>query len=216
MSFAGRNFGGRVMERYTANRNTRWAADAASFTYTNFVAGTTINATLSAIASANGGVIPVGVLGGSVVCIKGNGIAGPPTPSLTEDLSERPLGVVLNDAAGNSFESVNLSGAGVHVYIEGPSTFEIAVFETNTRDVAGVHTAGLITYTAGDRLFMDINSGLLTNVHPISAVGGANDDFDSAAFDPTDVGNGIFPEVLAEVIEVDVGGGSFMAIRWLK
>ena len=220
MSFAGRNFGGRVQERYTFNRNTRLAADVDSFSRVNFVAGTTLNSTLQAVADANNGLVPVGVLGSSVVVTKGNGIAGPPSFDVGGpggvDLTERPLGVIVNDAAGNPFESVNLSGAGVHVFIEGPSTMDIALWETNERLVAvagGAHTAAVLTYAAGDQLFVDTYSGLLTKVLPLDSIG--NDFSAPALFDPALIDNGVYPQAVAIVEETSVGGGPFMLIRWL-
>lgn len=214
--FGGRLFGGRVQPLMIINRNTLLDLDTFGFTKVNF-GGTIINATLQTIVD-QGGTIPTGILGGSVAVIKGSFLAGPPTPEFGAANqpvpSERPLGVFINDASGRPFESVSAAGSGKAVFLDGDGSYmDLAIYETNARDpVTGLHTATLLVYAPGDRLFVDTQSGLLTNVLPIDTTPNS---FDSPAFNRTLVKNGIIPEVVGQVIRPPVSNG-FMLIKWLR
>ena len=214
-SFGGRLFGGRLQELLTINRNTLLDLDRDGFTKVNKDA-TIKNKTMDR-ETDTGRTIPIGVLGSSVAVIKGSFLAGPPSSGQCAagnlKRAEKPLGLFINDAAGRPFESVSALGSGKAVFLDGSGTVgAVQFYETNVRDVTCVHTAALLTYTAGDRLFADMISGLLTNVLPVD---GAAASFDAAAFDITTVKNAVYPEVIGEVLDPPVDFG-FMIVKWLK
>lgn len=200
---------------YVGHRNTLGVLDEDAFTKVNFVDGTTRNSRLSVDTNR-------GVLGGSVAVVKGEGIVGGPTaPSAlpydptTDGASEQPLGVFINDAAGNAFESTSAAGSGRGVYLSGLGTYAVDVYETNQRNSSGVHTATTMTYAAGDRLYMDCFSGLLTKRYPSVQAGG----YDFAAFANyrTGVGNGgsaienaVHPQVIGIVTEAPSAQNAFL------
>lgn len=157
VSVQGADYGLRIL--YIGHRNTLGFLDANGFTKVNFTAGTTLNSTLSS-------ATPKGVLGGSVVVVKGTDLIGNPTPAASPDVAETPLGLFINDAAGYAFQSTSAAASGRAPYVDSMGTYEVRYYETNTRDAYGVHTATLITYAAGDKLYCDSRSGLLTNVAP--------------------------------------------------
>jgi len=157
VSVQGADYGLRIL--YVGHRNSLGFLDANGFTRVNFTAGTTINSTLSA-------ATPAGVLAGSVAVVKGTDLIGGPTPAASPDLSETPLGLFINDAAGYAFQSTSAAASGRAPYVDSMGTYEVRYYETNARDTYGVHTATTLTYTAGDRLYCDSRSGLLTNVAP--------------------------------------------------
>lgn len=198
------------------HRNSVNALDEDAFTRVNFTTGTTVNSRLSVDTNR-------GVLGGSVAVVKGEGIVGGPTaPSslpwdpTTDAASEQPLGVYINDAAGNAFESTSAAGSGRGVYVMGLGVYAVDVYETNQRDASGVHTATTMTYAAGDRLFMDTFSGLLTKRYPSSGAAGG---FDFSGFTGfrTGVGNGgsaiengVHPTLLGVVTKAPTAQNPFM------
>lgn len=214
-SFGGRLFGGRVQELLSINRNTLLDMHRDGFTKENKFAGV-INKTFDRDTDT-GRTIPVGALGASVAVIKGSFLAGPPTAGQcgVGNLirAEKPLGIFINDAAGRPFESISALGSGKAVFLDGSGTCcAVQFYETNGRNGACVHVAGLLTYTAGDRLFVDMISGLLTNRLPVD---GAAVTFDGAAFDIAAVANAIYPEVVGEVLDPPVDFG-FLILKWLK
>jgi len=151
---------------YVGHRVSLGLLDEDAFTRVNFVTGTTINSRLSVDTNR-------GVLGGSVCVVKGEDIIGGPTDPAalpydptTEGHSEQPLGLFINDAAGNAFESTSGAGSGRGPYVCCMGTYSVDVYETNRRDATGAHTATTMTYAAGDRLYMDCISGLLTKRYP--------------------------------------------------
>lgn len=156
-SVQGADYGLRIL--YVGHRNTLGFLDANGFTKVNYVAGTTINTTLSA-------ATPKGVLAGSVAVVKGTDMIGGPTPAASPDVSETPLGLFINDAAGYAFQSTSAAASGRAPYVDSMGTFEVRYYETNLRDAYGIHTATTLVYAAGDKLYCDSRSGLLTNVPP--------------------------------------------------
>lgn len=171
VSIQGADYGLRIL--YIGHRNTLGFLDANGFSKVNFVAGTTINSTLSS-------ATPAGILAGSVAVVKGSDLVGGPTPAASPESAEQPLGLFINDAAGYAFQSTSAAASGRAPYVDSMGTHEVRYYETNTRDSYGVHTVATLTYTAGDPLYCDSRSGLLTNVAP--------DDLSTA---PPTVTNGI-------------------------
>jgi hypothetical protein len=206
--------------------------DAGGFNKVNYDPTTTINATLQAIANANNGVVPQGLLGASVVVTKGNSLIGAPTPPATPgttpvDLTEQPKGILLRDVAGfNAFEGTVTTEANKPTYYAGPANMlRVTLYETRRRNQPGVPPVGQhsanpaddLVYQAGDILYVDTYSGLLTNDVPVDNAGNNPKDnpagaSPAAAFDPLDVRNGIHPEPIAEVTELNLFGTTDLAI----
>jgi hypothetical protein len=205
--------------------------DADGYTKINY-GGTVINATLQAIANASNGTVPTGLLGSSVVVTKGDTLIGAPTPPATPgttpvDLTERPRGVLLRDVAGfNAFEGTVTTEANKPTYYAGPANnMFVTLYETRRRNQPGAPPVGQhspnpaddLVYAAGDILYVDTYSGLLTNDVP--ADGASNNPADNpngaspaVAFDPLDVRNGILPIPIAEVLTLNLDGTTHLAI----
>jgi len=99
-----------------------------------------------------------GLLAGSVVAVVGSGEIGPCAgdSSATYD---KAVGVVINDALGNAYESSSAVASERVVYLHGTgSVFSTDIYETKQTDGTAA-----VTYTAGDKLYASQN-GLLTNV----------------------------------------------------
>lgn len=100
-----------------------------------------------------------GVLGGSVCFSRpdaGNGmVGGPPATAL---LGVRPLGIFINDAAGNAYENSPAAASGQCPYVSGQGTYGTRLYETE--DLAG---GGALTWASGDLVYASKN-GFLTNL----------------------------------------------------
>lgn len=105
------------------------------------------------------GVLVRGVLGGSVAFTRpdvGNGyVGGPPSAYNTR---VRPLGLFINDAAGNLFENLPTKASGRPTYYSEGGGYGTSLWETHNLD-----TGAPLTYVMGDELFASKN-GYLTNV----------------------------------------------------
>lgn len=107
-----------------------------------------------------------GVLAGSVAFtrpdIGANTVGGAAQVGSAYVAKTRPLGLFINDAAGNANENAPAAGAGKCPFLRGGSV-GVKVYETavqTTYDSGVVGTA--LTYSVGDRLYASVN-GLLTN-----------------------------------------------------
>lgn len=99
----------------------------------------------------------LGILAGSVVAVAGDGLIGAATGDSTL-VSDKVVGVAVNDAVGNPFESSSAVGSGKVVYAHGSGTvFTTDIYETFRSDGTAV-----VTYTAGDAVYASRN-GLLIN-----------------------------------------------------
>jgi hypothetical protein len=101
---------------------------------------------------------PLGILAGSVVAVAGNLSIGPCAgdSSTTFDMA---VGIAVNNAVGNPYESSSAVASGKAVYAHGTGTvFNTDIYETKATD----GTANL-SYTAGDKLYASRN-GLLTKI----------------------------------------------------
>lgn len=157
-----RETSGRVHLFHVVTRNSVGALTADAFTQANppvYTGATVVSTTLS-------GITKVGVLGGSVAFTRpqaGNNLHGGPsvTSGPTFLAGILPLGIYLNDAAGNAFENTPgvASGRGAYVCGSG-SCIGVTIYETE--HLQGGTAGNDLTYAAGDLLYASAN-GLLTN-----------------------------------------------------
>ena len=97
-----------------------------------------------------------GILAGSVVAVVGNGEIGPCAGDTTN--ADKAVGVMVNDAVGNAFESSSAVASERVVYCHGTGT----VFRTDIYETKATDGTAAVTYTYGDKLVASQN-GLLTN-----------------------------------------------------
>jgi len=99
-----------------------------------------------------------GILAGSVVAVAGDNLIGPCAGDYTDSSTDKAVGIAVNDAVGNPFESSSAVGSGKVVYLHGTgSVFRTDIYETLKTD-GSTPTA----YTAGDKVYASRN-GLLIN-----------------------------------------------------
>ena len=105
-----------------------------------------------------------GILAGSVVAVAGDGLIGPADAtsgtwvSDSTTVSDGVVGVAVNDALGNPYESSSAVASNKVVYMHGTGTvIKTDIYETKQQD----GTTDIV-YVAGDKLFASRN-GLLTN-----------------------------------------------------
>jgi hypothetical protein len=136
-----------------------------------------------------------GVLGGSVAFTRpdvgANTVGGAVLVASAYVAKTRPLGLFLNDAAGNAFENTPAVASGKAPFIRGGAV-GTKLYETQIQ--IGASTA--LTYSVGDRLYASVN-GYLTNRWQDSyeaqwittaAVGGATSSGNAAEYDITCMG----------------------------
>lgn len=90
---------------------------------------------------------PKGILGGSVVAVTGAGIIGAANAT-----TKAVVGLAINDAVGNAYESSSAAGSGKVPYLCGAGS------------VAAVDKYENVVFTAGNELYASAN-GFLTNVN---------------------------------------------------
>jgi hypothetical protein len=129
--------------QYVGHRNTLFSLEEAAFTQDNLPAGRT-NDTLSAS-------MPKGVLGGSVAGLKGDLLVGACARA------DRPLGLFINNAAGNPFENTPAVASEKGPFVHCLGACQVDVYETHDDDGEGA----ALEYEAGDLLYSSAN-GLLT------------------------------------------------------
>ena len=101
-----------------------------------------------------------GLLAGSVVAVAGEGTIGPCAGDSTL-VYDRAVGICVNDALGNPYESSSAVASNKVVYMQGSGTvFKTDIYETII--YGGSSSASTISYAAGDKLFAS-KHGLLTN-----------------------------------------------------
>jgi hypothetical protein len=153
---------GRVQIFHVVTRNSVGALAADAFTQSNPVVytGNTVKSTTLA------GITKVGVLGGSVAFTRpqaGNNVTGGPVvnagPAFLAGI--RPLGIFVNDAAGNAYENTPGVASGRGTYVCGSGTC-VGVTLYETVQVQGGSAGTALVYAAGDLLYASAN-GLLTN-----------------------------------------------------
>lgn len=195
----------------------------------------TVNATLATIAAQNNGRVPTGCLGGSVVVTRGDNIIGPPVapvvPGTTNtNLAQKPQGILVRDVAGMAWEGTITDDANRATHCNGPQNIiAVSVYETRRRNQPGGPNIGIhsalaandLVYAAGDFLYVDMFSGLLTNQVPLD-VGGfqplwdANATAGNIAFSVATVRNGVWPFPYAEVVATSWEGTNDLLIKLLQ
>jgi len=138
--------------QYVGHRNSLFSLEEAAFTKVNLLGGDYENDTLSAS-------MPNGVLGGSVAGLKGDLLAG------ACDRSDRPLGLFINNAAGNPFENTPAVASEKGPFVHCLGACQVDVYETHTDDGEGA----ALTYAAGDLLYSSAQ-GLLTKEQDASTI----------------------------------------------
>jgi len=139
--------------QYVGHRNSLFSLEEDAFTKVNSLGGDYTNDTLSAS-------MPNGVLGGSVAGLKDDLLVG------ACDRSDRPLGLFINNAAGNPFENTPAVASEKGPFVHCLGACQVDVYETHTNDGDG---AALAAYAAGDLLYSSAN-GLLTKEKGASTV----------------------------------------------
>lgn len=104
-----------------------------------------------------------GVLSGTVAMTRpdvgSNVVGGAAASSVAK---QRPLGLFINDAAGNAFENTPAIASGKCPFLRGGSC-GVKVYETQQQTTVGGGSVGTaLTYSVGDFLYASVN-GLLTN-----------------------------------------------------
>lgn len=133
---------------YQGKKNSLPTLEDAAFTQDNRVgnAQKVANTTLTVDT-------PKGVLGGSIASMKGSNVVG------AFASGEQPVGLFVNDAAGNPFENTPAVASGKNPHLHGTdSVVEVDVYETFDAATGAV----ALVYAVGQRLYGSPN-GLLTN-----------------------------------------------------
>ena len=106
-----------------------------------------------------------GILAGSVVATVGEGLIGPAAGDSTA--FDKVVGIAVNDAVGNPYESSSAVASQKVVYAHGSGTvFNTDIYETFEYAVS----TNAITYTNGDLMYASAN-GLLTNAQGLAEKG---------------------------------------------
>lgn len=125
------------------------------------------NPSIVTASNAKSTTLPVnvkkGVLSGSVAMTRpdagANMVGGPAASSVAK---QRPLGLFINDAAGNAFENTPAAASGKSPFLRGGSC-GVKVYETQQQTTVGGGSVGTaLAYSVGDHLYASVN-GLLTN-----------------------------------------------------
>jgi hypothetical protein len=145
---------------YRQTYNTYGQITAAGLTQDNRVGNTQKTGNTRLTAST-----PKGILAGSVVAVAGEGLIGPCTDGTTA--FDKAVGIAVNNALGNPYESSSAVASNKVVYAHGTGT----VIRTDVYEV--VDPWGVdVPYAAGDQMFASRN-GLLTNADGIDGTGAA-------------------------------------------
>jgi len=145
-------------------RNTTSVLTSDSFTQTNPPILTTAN-TVSQSEGMN--TLVFGVLSGSVAFsrpdVGSNYVGGPTEPA--NDLNAactRPLGLFINNAAGNSFSNAPAAASGVGPYVSGQGVYASSLYETRAPSAEGAYAQGAtLTYACGMPLMASRNGYLI-------------------------------------------------------
>ena len=142
--------GGILKILYVGTRNTIEALESAAFTKVNHdpaIPQLAANTTTALVKK-------LGLLAGSVVAVKGSGVIG---AAGAAGVNDNVVGLMVNDAAGNAYESSSAAASGKGVYVCNMGVYEASIYET--ANVAGVSIMG--SYVVGAKLYSSAN-GLLT------------------------------------------------------
>jgi hypothetical protein len=142
---------------YRQTYNSIGQTQTLDFTQSN----TTANAQAIANTIANGGRLSstLGILAGSIVAaISGQDNVIGPCAGDSTTVFDKALGIAINDAVGNPFESSSGIASQRVVYCHGTGT----VFKTDIYEYYQTNGSTPVTYNAGDLMYASQN-GLLTN-----------------------------------------------------
>jgi hypothetical protein len=103
------------------------------------------------------GSTPKGILAGSVVAVVGDGLIGPCAGDSTTTF-DMAVGIAVNNALGNPYESSSAVASNKVVYAHGTGT----VIRTDVYEIVKSDGSTPVVYTAGDKMFASQN-GLLIN-----------------------------------------------------
>lgn len=122
--------------------------------------------TASAVSTTLPANVKSGVLGGSVAFVRPdvgeNTVGGAALDGANYIANTRPLGLFLNDAAGNANENTPGVASGKGPFLRGGSA-GVKIYETQQQTTVGGGSVGTaLTYAVGERLYASVN-GLLTN-----------------------------------------------------
>ncbi len=130
--------------------------------------------TPSAVSTTLPANVKRGVLGGSVAFTRpdvgANTVGGAVLVSAAYVVGTRPLGLFINDAAGNAYENLPAAASGKSPFLRGGSV-GVKLYETQKQTTvsysggavgAGGVVGTALTYNVGDKLYASVN-GLLTN-----------------------------------------------------
>jgi len=145
-------------------RNTLGIATTDAFTQTNPPIVTTA-ITISTQVNTRA----FGVLSGSVIFARrdqgSNYIGGPVEPGAPNNILIRPLGVLINNAAGNAFENQPAVASGRIPYVSGQGVYGNRLFETQALAAAAPLAQGdQIIYSTGQELIASRNGYLQMRV----------------------------------------------------
>jgi hypothetical protein len=143
---------------YRQTYNTLGAITTAGLTQDNRVGNTQKVANTRLSAST-----PKGILAGSVVAVVGEGQIGPCAGDSTTAF-DMAVGIAVNNALGNPYESSSAVASNKVVYAHGTGT----VIRTDLYEVVLSDGSTPITYAYGDKMYSSKN-GLLTNEADIDA-----------------------------------------------
>ena len=149
---------GRIQLYHMGTRNSLGLAAPDAFTQAN----PSVVVTSANVSTQLAGITSVGILGATCAFTRpdaGNGfIGGAAQISSSYDAAVVPLGLFLNDAAGNAFENTPATASGRTPYVSGQGVVGVTLWETQ-QQIGGSTT---LVYSVGDKLYASVN-GLLTN-----------------------------------------------------
>lgn len=149
----------RIQLYHMGIRNALGIATPDAFTQAN----PPIVTTAANVSTTLAGITNLGILGATTAFTRpdaGNGfIGGPVQIGAAYVAAQKPLGLFLNDAAGNAFENTPATASGRIPYCSGQCVVGVTIWETQQQIGGG---SGALTYAAGDYLYASVN-GLLTN-----------------------------------------------------
>ena len=181
---------------YSLIKDTIPTLSADGFTQSN----PSVISTLSALSTTIPVNVKRGVLGGSVAFTRPdvgpNTVGGAALVSAAYVAKTRPLGLFINDAAGNAFENTPGVASGKGPFLRGGAC-GVKLYETQQQTTVGGGSVGTaLTYSEGDTLYASVN-GLLTNRWQDSyetqwitaaSLGGATSSGTAAEYDSTRMG----------------------------
>ena len=107
---------------------------------------------------------PKGILAGSIVAVAGDGQIGPCTGGDNTAAFDMAVGIAVNNALGNPYESSSAVASNKVVYAHGTGT----VIRTDLYEIVAWGGGAITPYAAGDKMYASRN-GLLINGTSLTA-----------------------------------------------